>query len=630
MFDPEQEEAVSFFEGVCLAIAGPGAGKTSVLTHRVLRLIRTGRVAADRILVLTYTREAAAEMQNRFLAMAGEEGLRVVFGTFHSVFFRILREERGYASDSLLGKNDRILLAMEALMQMGQEADPKRAEEFLREAEGISGGSLGLSGWGQESASGTKGEGEREGLSMAFARAYRKLKQRDKLLDYSDMLTEARILLEEDPGVRARWSHRFQMILVDEAQDMDPLQFILVRILAEGYGNLFLVGDDDQSIYGFRGADPGILRHIRSPYPNASIIKLRTNYRSSPGIVEASQRLIRHNRLRYEKSIRADRAEGGRLVIRRLPDPGEEVRHIARSLRRREKEAAVLFRTRAQSDGLVRALRAEGIPFYMRQEDRTVCGHWLTRDVLSYLHLALGERRREDLLRIMNRPHRMLPRSCVEEGEFDWTGLRRQFDASSVQAKGILELERDLHFMSRASPYAALTYLLGKVGYRSFLEEEYGGKAGDREEIELMLGMLMRLAREIGGRGEEALKTYLKRLHREELPSWKENPCEGEETGPPVGLFTFHGSKGLEFDQVYIMDVNEGVTPSSRAESEAAMEEERRIFYVALTRARREVFLYSCLNRGNKKLAPSRFLAELQKEEEGKAISDSEGGSGGL
>ena len=632
LLDIKQEEAVSFFEGVCLTIAGPGSGKTGVIIRRVARLIEKRKIPAEQILVITFTREAAMEMQNRFLSVLGTEGIPVVFGTFHSVFFRILREERGYSADSLLSEEKRFLLAMEALDQMGIGADRRKTEALLKRLDGLSQRETDpITGMQDLERSANETEKESD-LTEQFARIYQSMKRQDKVLDYGDMLSEARILLEENPAIRDRWSHRFRMILVDEAQDMDALQFSLVQILAEGWGNLFLVGDDDQSIYGFRGARPGLLLDIRSTYPNAVILHLQTNYRSTRSIVKAAKRLIGHNKMRYAKSIRPDRKEMGRIVVRRLRNPREEAEQIGGLLRKRRGETAVLFRTRAQSTELIRVLRQEGIPFYMRRKERKVAGHWLTQDIISYCSLALGHRRREDLLRILNRPCRQLPRSCIEEETFEWGKLGRRLKEHPGQAKQFLELERDMAFLASSSPYAALTYLLGKVGYRAFLEESYRDKRSEWDEIEMLLGILMGLARGIRGRGKEALKSYIKILEEERLlpeaggadqydkrrRGMGENEilAQSDNRAPPVGLFTFHGSKGLEFDQVHIMDVNEGFTPSSRARGREALEEERRMFYVALTRAKREVYLYSCLEMGNQKLAPSRFLAEIQEKDQ--------------
>lgn len=631
LLDVQQEEAVSFYEGVCLTIAGPGSGKTGVLTRRVARLIEERKIPAEQILVITFSKEAAMEMQNRFLSMVGTGGIRVVFGTFHSVFFRVLREECGYSSKSLMKQEERLLLAMEVLDQTGIRANRQKAEELLQRMGHLERKDASTDNFtqGEEANADEKERGS--DLTEKFAQRYRSLKRRDKLLDYEDMLSEARILFDEKPAVRARWTHRFRMILVDEAQDMDTLQFALVQTLAEGWGNLFLVGDDDQSIYGFRGARPRLLLNIRSAYPGAVILNLQTNYRSNQSIVKGAERLISHNQVRYAKNIRPDRKEKGRIVVRRLKDPREEAEQIGASLRERKGTTAVLFRTRAQSAELIRVLRQSGIPYYMRRQAREVSDHWLTQDIISYCRLALGEKRREDLLRILNRPHRQLPRSCIEAEFFDWDELRSRFEESSEQAKQILELEKDMTFLSVSSPYAALTYLLGKVGYRAFLEKCYADKESEWDEIETLLGILIGLARGIRGRGKEAIGSYKETLEEERaLPETggrefylrggktrkDEILAQNDDRAPPVGLFTFHGSKGLEFDRVYIMDVNEGLTPSSRARGAEALEEERRMFYVALTRAKREVYLYCCLAMGNKKLAPSRFLAEMQEEDQ--------------
>ena len=600
-----QQRAVTHRDGPMLVLAGPGSGKTLVLTWRVRYLTEVCRINPGEILVITFTRAAAREMKERYLRMTGSESTAVSFGTFHAVFFQILKLAYGYRSENILREEEKYRFLKDAVFRQKLEPDD--------EAELLSGIASEIS----------RVKNERPDLRtykatscdsksfLAIFNEYDNRLRRSGKIDFDDMLGYCYELLKERPDILGAWQRKFRYILVDEFQDINQLQYDIVRMLAAPEDNLFIVGDDDQSIYRFRGAKPQIMLHFEEDYPAAKRVLLDTNYRCTRPIVEGAGRVIAHNKDRFSKEIRAQKADGPAIVTHLFKNQEEEYACVIDKIRLwREKggsygDIAVLFRTNTQPRKLVEELIAEGIPFRMRDSLPNLYDHWIVRDIFTYLRMSKGSLKRSDFLQIMNRPKRYIGRECLESEEISWEALLTWYDDKPWVCERIEKLQKDLKLAGRLSPSGALHYIRHIIGYEGYLKEyaEYRGR--NPEELSAVLDELAELAKGFSTLAD--WETHISRV-REELAK---QAREREQNKDSVSLSTMHSSKGLEYRIVFIIDANEGITPHRRVIFEEDMEEERRLFYVAMTRAKELLYIFSVKKLYGKKAEISRFVEEL-------------------
>ena len=603
-----QQEAVTHGGGPLLVLAGPGSGKTFVIVRRIRYLIETLQIPAHTILVLTFSKAAASEMQSRFLSLTAPERPAVTFGTFHSFFFQILRTAYGYGPDQVIGEEER-LSVVTALVggHRIESGDPKAlAQNLLSEIARV--------------------KEERAELSHYYAvhcpaqqfreifRNYEQALGALHKIDYEDMLRMTYELLTEREDIRAAVQQRRQWILVDEFQDINRLQYEIVRMMAGKEGNLTIVGDDDQSIYRFRGAKPEIMLGFRNDYPHAKQTILDINYRSTPEIVKTAGRLIQKNKRRFQKEITAHRSSGKPVNTVVCPDPAAESAYLVREIRQRVKagmgygEIAVLYRTNLQPRLLSAKLMEENIPFQLRELIPNLMEHWIAKDLSAYLRLSRGMEEPGDLLRIMNRPNRYIRRDAVRmEGE-SIEGIRAHYSKSGERWmwERLNRLEHQLRILSKQNVYEGIRLIRQEIGYDAFLKKY-------AEEHEIDPEELTEILEEVQDSGEgfqtpEAWFTHWEEF-RKTLLRKREKETE-QSTG--VQLMTFHGSKGLEFPLVFLLDVNEGIVPHRKAFSREELEEERRMFYVAMTRARDELVICTCKKRFHRKAEESRFIREYE------------------
>lgn len=607
-FSEVQKAAITHKDGPMLVLAGPGSGKTMVLTWRVRYLTEYGKVDPGSILVITFTKAAAAEMKERFLRLTGSTGTRVSFGTFHAVFFQILKLAYGYGAENILREQEKYQFLKEAIFRQKLEPDD--------EAELISSISAEISRVKNErirlceykaSSCDSKSFG-------AIFNEYDNRLRRSNKIDFDDMLVYCYELLKERPDILGAWQRKFCYILVDEFQDINQIQYDIIRLLAAPQDNLFIVGDDDQSIYRFRGAKPEIMLHFREDYPKAKQVLLDTNYRSTRSIVEGAGRVIAHNKARFPKEIRSKKGEGPAVLSHHFKNQEEEYACIVDKIKTyREKggsygDIAVLFRTNTQPRKLLEELISEGIPFRMRDSLPNLYDHWVVRDIFAYLRMAKGGRKRSDFLQIMNRPKRYLTREGLESEEISWEGLLDWYADRSWVCERIVKLRKDLKLCGRLSPSGALHYIRNIIGYEEYLREyaEYRGRKP--EDFLEILDELQELAK--GFSTLEAWEEHIVHIREEMARQAKLR----EENPDSVSLSTMHSSKGLEYRIVFVMDANEGITPHRRAVFEEDMEEERRLFYVAMTRAKELLYLFSVKKLYGKKAERSRFVEEFLEE----------------
>ena len=600
-----QQRAVTHRDGPMLVLAGPGSGKTLVLTWRVRYLTEVCRINPGEILVITFTRAAAREMKERYLRMTGSESTAVSFGTFHAVFFQILKLAYGYRSENILREEEKYRFLKDAVFRQKLEPDD--------EAELLSSISSEIS----------RVKNERPDLQVykatscdsksfrAIFNEYDNRLRRSGKIDFDDMLGYCYELLKERPDILGAWQRKFRYILVDEFQDINQLQYDIVRMLAAPEDNLFIVGDDDQSIYRFRGAKPQIMLHFEEDYPAAKRVLLDTNYRCTGAIVEGAGRVIANNKERFPKDIRAQKDRGPAILTHLFKNQEEEYACVIDKIRLwREKggsygDIAVLFRTNTQPRKLVEELIAEGIPFRMRDSLPNLYDHWIVRDIFTYLRMSKGSLKRSDFLQIMNRPKRYIGRECLESEEISWEALLTWYDDKPWVCERIEKLQKDLKLAGRLSPSGALHYIRHIIGYEDYLKEyaEYRGR--NPEELSAILDELAELAKGFSTLAD--WEAHISRV-REELAK---QAREREQNKDSVSLSTMHSSKGLEYRIVFIIDANEGITPHRRVIFEEDMEEERRLFYVAMTRAKELLYIFSVKKLYGKKAEISRFVEEL-------------------
>lgn len=604
---PSQKEAVSHFRGPCEVIAGPGSGKTAVLTQRILYLIRERHVDPFTILVLTFSKAAALEMQARFLKSCDGAPGDVTFGTFHSVFYHILQQSSPRPIRVLDGATKRRFLETILISAFPDPSDRPQASEL--EAE--------LSRY--ENSGGTlktycpSGVFPHPDIFPALAGRYQAFLSENGYLDFDSMLTRCLSLFKSRPDVLAMWQRRFHFLLVDEFQDINPVQYETVRLLSGPRRNLFVVSDDDQSIYRFRGADPSVMQQFTRDFTGARQIFLSENYRCSGAITECARRVISENRIRIPKNIKAVSKAGSPVGIRSFSSVRAENLALCRLFEKmspgQRSECAVIYRTNLQSLDLCRRLDASGI-----LHTASVCSSAGTveqevlEDVSAYFRAAYdfpdrGAARR-DLYRIMNRPQRLFPRDiCRKERVRPQDLLEAAAEHGGIR-DSLITFVRDMRFLSSVLPGYAMRYLMFAMGYAR------GAVAGrEREEAEIR-AFTERLLRESAKTKDK--RQLFEMLERERSCIQSRAGCaESSKSEGALHILTMHACKGLEFQKVFLPDLNEGVIPSRRADTQQALEEERRLLYVAMTRAKKELTLMYVGGTAENPRRPSRFLQVL-------------------
>ncbi len=605
-FNREQEEAITHKGGPLMVLAGPGSGKTLVITYRVKWLIENAGVHPSNILVITFTRAAAEEMKKRFFMFDGMANTPVTFGTFHSIFFMILRYAYRYTAANIIREDvkRRYIKEMTENMELEIEDENEFLSGIINEISYIKGEMMSLSYYHSNNCS--------DELFAQIYEGYEKRLREENLIDFDDMLVFCYELLKEREDIRTLWQNKFQHILIDEFQDINKVQYEIIRMLAGKGDHLFIVGDDDQSIYRFRGARPEIMLGFEKDYPEAKKVILNTNYRCSEEIVEGAEHLISHNTKRFPKNMQAARGSKIPITFRNLKDAGEECTDILKGIRFYYKKGipledmAVIFRTNTQPRLLVGRLMEYNIPFQMRDVIPNIFDHWIARNILTYIKLAMGNRDRKLFFQVMNRPKRYISRSMITEPQVDLKKLKQQTFGKKWLYEKIDKLEMDLYLLRKMEPYAAIQYIRNGIGYEDYMNEYAQFRRMNPDDLEEVLNQIQESAKEY--HSFEEWFAYIE-SYGEELRKQME---AGRQQKSGVTLTTMHSSKGLEYEVVFVMDINEGVTPHKKAVKEADLEEERRLFYVAVTRAKTYLFLYSVKELYQKDAQISRYIGELR------------------
>ena len=651
-FNKAQMTALEHRDGPMMVLAGPGSGKTTVITHRIKRLLEAG-VDPSGILVITFTKAAAAEMKERFLRLAREEdekrrkagkkddhlpkngwslhrpeksqqsaaearqraqgagnsleaaGSRVSFGTFHSVFYHILKWAYRFPAGNVISGEEKRQYFKKFLDESGMEVEDEAEfiSSIINEISYVKGERLDLKYYYSQNC-------PEEWFKKLYDGYDEMLKTTGKI-DFDDMLVMCHELFTERKDILAAWQKKFKYILVDEFQDINLLQYQVVRMLALPENNLFIVGDDDQSIYRFRGAKPEIMLGFEKDFPGTKRVLLGTNYRSTKEIVETSLRLIEHNKVRFEKKLEPFRGSGRPVDFRVFDNPGHEMDTVAQSIRAYHdagyqwSEIAVLFRTGANSGLMAERLMGYNIPFKLRDVIPNLYSHWIAKDLFAYMEIAAGSRKRSDFYRIMNRPNRYFSRDAFDTPIVSFDRLKSFYQDRDWMEERICDLEADLRAMASLKPVAAVNYIRKAIGYDDYLRSYAEFRRMKPEELFETADKLAESAAEFATFVE--WKEHAAR-YEEELK--KQNQEEREETKDRVTLSTMHSAKGLEYPVVFVVDANEGIVPHHKAGLPADIEEERRLFYVALTRAKDRLHVAAVKERYHRKTDVSRFVEE--------------------
>jgi DNA helicase-2/ATP-dependent DNA helicase PcrA len=605
-----QREAVTHFEGPLLILAGFGSGKTRVITHRIAYLIKEYGVPPDNILGVTFTNKAAEEMKRRVEKLLSSNAIPQI-KTFHSACAQILRSHISHIPPynenfSILDEDDQRQLIAGCMKELDipEQFSPQVIATMISRAKDnlIS---------DEDFPQKVGGDGV-EVVSIIYKRYQQKLKQTNAL-DFGDLIRLTVQLFWDNLEVLNYYRDMFRFILIDEYQDTNFSQYILSRLLAEKYENICVVGDDDQAIFSWRGADPSNIFRFERDFPKAKVVKLKRSYRSTKRILRAARALIKNNPLRKEKSLQAVREEGELICLHQAASERDEAIFVAEEIKRLKSkgvnlnEIAVLYRVNTLSRLIEETLIRYQIPYEMVRGTRFY-ERMEVKDLLAYLRLILNLKDDISLRRILNKPSRGIGEKTQEaiealakkRGISWWEALQEKEIKTSAVAKFISTIE-DIQKKEKEVEVGELgEYVLQRTGYLKYLREFDEERVGNVEEL---IGQM----RESVDLGDFLEKVALV----SDVDSY---------TGKRgVALLTLHSAKGLEFDYVFIIGMEEGLLPHSRSVREGSIDEERRLCYVGLTRAKEKVYL-TCANQrslygGVSFNAPSRFIKEIPPQE---------------
>lgn len=599
-----QEQAIQHKEGPCIVIAPPGSGKTYIIMNRIRHLVEEESILESTIYVVTFTRMAAQEMKERYEKFTEGRQSEVVFGTFHSVFLSIMMKETPYTRDSLLSTREQNRMVESALRNVGYEYEVHRELVSAIGTEVSRWKNLGYGTPLMREMPDYQCDGIQEEVFIKVYHLLQEERRNQKKLDFDDILLECYILFISNPQVLAKYQKNIQYLLVDEFQDSNPLQYAMVQQLAQPDQNLFVVGDDDQSIYGFRGANPSVMQQFLVDYPQGNKIILNRNYRSSKEIIAESKCLIERNENRFAKEYEANKPSGDLVTYILASTVEDQVSHMMKTIAlclEEEGSIAIITRTTAQLEEYARQLKKCKVLHSVKKVKKSLYEHQVAKDLCAFLRYTHVKKTAKDFRYLLNKPMRDLSQKAIEEYGFceeqfvhyyqengRMHGVAKKFLEQLCAAKGL-------------DPYASIMY------FRKAMEYEHHVNAMDDKE------------------GNDNGSKVLEQLHQEAkvyetveqlLEVWTKEPKEEVSVEvnrrERVQLMTMHGAKGLEFETVLLPDLIEGIVPHRKAKSQEAIEEERRLLYVAMTRAKDRLYCYSIQEKGDgTSVASSPFFKEL-------------------
>lgn len=608
MFNKSQIQAISHMDGPAMVLAGPGSGKTTVITHRIKNLIEKAEVRPENILVVTFTKAAAISMQKRFSTlMNGGKGQLVTFGTFHSVFYKILRKSRRYEATEILSERQKTDYIREIIGRYGISSNDisELSQNIINDIGNIKGNMLNAQEYEPSCC-------KKEDFIKVY-NAYNLELKKDGKMDFDDILRECYLLLCENHTILEQWRELYKYILIDEFQDINRIQMNIIELLASPLNNIFVVGDDDQSIYGFRGARPEIMIEFKDYYPEAELIVLNVNYRSTQSIINVAGRVIENNKTRLDKCAHANNDKDFQPDIRKFRNQVEELKFVVSKIKEYENqgislsEMAILVRNNSQIQEISSFLKNRKIEAESGKHRSNVYNGMVAKDILSYVRGALkfdGTFFNEDLIYVLNKPQRYISRQIVLSVNMNISAVRRIYSKNNIDSF-LFHIE----MIRKLPPQAALSYIRKGAGY-----EEYLRLYAIENNIPMsgLLKQLEQLVQECSKFNtlEQWINSIDSAQNSEGQNFGKKSSGEGG-TNNRINIMTMHSSKGLEFKAVFIVDANQGIIPTSKALRERDFEEERRLFYVAITRAIDYLNIYAVEERLGCPIEVSMFVEEM-------------------
>ncbi len=605
-FSDEQLLAITHINGPMMVVAGPGSGKTTVITHRIKYLIESAGIKPADILVITFTRAAAYEMEMRFKALNEGIGYQVRFGTFHSIFFWIIKTAYNMNSSSVISEDEKRKLLDKIMKSMSIEFDNKddMISSILSQISLVKCDMLDIDNYYSRDL-------PENTFRELYKRLDRELKRNSKI-DFDDMMVMCYDLLVKRPDILEKCRQIFKFILVDEFQDCNKLQYEIFKLLAMPLNNAFIVGDDDQSVYGFRGARPEIMHQFVKDFPGTKQVMLGTNYRCDKNITALSSYVIGKNKSRFSKKLTSNSAKDGIVQVINVKDENDENLHLIKLINEHyasgipyEKQA-VLYRTNIQPRRLVYKLDGYNIPYSISDSLPNIFDHFVVKNILDYMCIAQGDLSRDRMLRIINKPGRYINRELLLENPVDYDKLRFRLRDKPYAEENLDKLMADLRLIKRLRPYPALNYIRKSVGYDDYIKEYAEYRQIDGGALVDVLDEFASMIVDMDSYDElfSFIDDYTEVLIKQQK---KSSGRQG------INLMTMHSAKGLEFDVVYIIDAVEEITPYKKAKSKSELEEERRMFYVAMTRARHELNVYVPKLVAGRAKDKSRYVRDMEK-----------------
>ncbi len=608
-FDKDQEKAIKWNKGPLLVLGTPGSGKTTVIVERIINLTETLEVPESRILVITFTRAAAESMKERFRKRSSSENIEVRFGTFHSFFFWILKTAYGYDNSCILSEEARRNMIQEFLKSTNkeQEYNEELITSVIHQIELVDCDMIDIENYYSHDLPDSQ-------FREIYSR-FKSEKERRGLIDFDDMMSQTYKLLTERPDILERIRYMYPYIMIDEFQDTNMLQYEIVKLLAAPLNNLFVVGDDDQSIYGFRGARPDIMLSFRKQYEGAEIVTLRTNYRCPSDVTKLSSKLISNNKKRYDKELRSASADAGTVLIQEVKNTNTENLLIVKRIQEAMSnglspdDIAVLYRTNRSPRRLIYKLIEYNIPYVARDSVPDIFESQMVKVIMDYLYFASVDTSRKRFLSFMNKPVRYVPRNLLTSETVNIHELIRQTRDRDYLQTNLMLLRNQLESIKKLEPYAAVNYIRKLVGFDEYVIKYCEERNLERDEMFDIIDEFQSITKnfethaELFGYAEEERKLLLEEKKRR----------ENDLSTPAVQLMTMHSAKGLEYEEVHIIDCVEGEIPHRRSKTPSALEEERRMFYVAMTRTKGKLYIYAPAKISDKPVRVSRFIKEAVK-----------------
>jgi len=618
--NPAQITAICHVNGPAIVVAGPGSGKTFVITNRLRFLIEHADADPSSILVITFTKAAALQMQSRFNKLTNNRYPEVNFGTFHSIFWNILKKSKKNFRADILSANDKIKILGQALNKVlftHKDELNKDDEQSINKIDNINAilseisrvkndGGILNSDFLSDDLPYREYFFEIYGEYVSLCHSLCKI-------DFDDMVLDCYKMLKENEKILDFWQNAFDYVLIDEYQDINRIQEEVVRMLVRKKRNIFVVGDDDQSIYAFRGSRPEIMHEFLNIYKDAKLIKLSINYRCGKDIVDMSSKVIEENVVRIDKKMEAANDDNkGFVSIKDFINPELERKYIVEKIKNIIKETdgkslddiAILYRTNALMEPMITEFISENIDFTAPIGITSLYENSRIVTLLSYLDFVAGGRKREDFLKLMNHPARYIRREAVSKSIVEKSDLvrfyRQDFNMMNVVDKLFISLD----FLGKMGTPLAISYLLNQMGMQKYL---YEGLADDKKEfMDSYIAEIKKDAVAFPNIGD-----FLKNRDEKVIDMKKTRESAKKLNNKGVKLMTMHSSKGLEFEHVFLPGLNEGVVPSKKSVTKEQIEEERRMFYVAMTRAKENLYMsYVSGTEGGERM-PSRFLRKI-------------------